>query len=104
MNLNECFPVTELQVGICFRFDFCIERSNGVPFPRRFFVRLAVLPFKGFEVTHPIFDTGIKLRTRLTDAFNHLVSNDNFHCQTPLKTPSLTYLAVKMPGGRSGCK
>jgi len=25
------------------------------------------------------------LRIRLPDAFHHLVPNDNFHCQTPLK-------------------
>jgi len=25
------------------------------------------------------------LRTRLPDGFYYLVSNDNFHCQTPLK-------------------
>jgi len=27
----------------------------------------------------------MKLRTRLPDAFHHLVPNDNCHCQTPLK-------------------
>jgi len=27
----------------------------------------------------------MKLRTRLPDAFYHLVPNNNFHCQTPLK-------------------
>jgi len=31
----------------------------------------------------------------LPDAFYHLVTNDNVHCQTPLKTPNVTYLAVK---------
>jgi len=25
------------------------------------------------------------LRTRFPDAFHHLVPNNNFHCQTPLK-------------------
>jgi len=31
------------------------RRSNGVPFLRKFFVRLTVLPQQGSEVTHPIF-------------------------------------------------
>jgi len=35
------------------------------------------------------------LQTRLPDTFHCLVSNDNFYCQTPLKTLNLTYLAVK---------
>jgi len=36
------------------------------------------------------------LRTQLADNFHHLVPNDNFHCQVPLKkTPNLTYLAEK---------
>jgi len=62
------------------------------------FIRLTVLPLRGFEITHPIFEISmtLRLRTRLPDAFHHLVPNDNFYCQTPLKkTPNLTYLAVK---------
>jgi len=35
------------------------------------------------------------LRIWLPDAFHRLV---------PLETPNLTYLAVKMPVGKSGCK
>jgi len=57
-----------------------------VRFLQKFFVRLTLLPLQGFEVTHPIFDD---VQTRLPDAFHHLVPNDNFHCQTPLKTPNL---------------
>jgi len=56
-----------------------------VPFLWKFFERLAVLPLQGFEVTHPIFEISMTLRTRLPDTFHHLVPNDNFHCQTPLK-------------------
>jgi len=96
--------VTELQVTACifgstYAFHLIAE-ANGVPFLRKFFVRLIVWPLQGFEVTHPIFD---KLRKRLPDAFHHLVLNDNFHCQMRLKMPNLTYLAVKMPVGKSGC-
>jgi len=80
----------------------CVFRSNYAfhliakcltvcPFPD-VFARLTVL----FEVTYPIFEIMTTLRTRLPDAFHHLVPNDNFHCQTPFKTPNLTYLAVKM--------
>jgi len=43
------------------------------------------LPLQGFEVTHPIFEISMALRTWLPGAFHHLVPNDNFHCQTPLK-------------------
>ena len=53
---------------------------------------LTVLLLQGFEVTRPVFDDD---RTRLPDSFHHLVPNDNFHCQTPLETPILTYLAVE---------
>jgi len=56
-----------------------------VCFSPEVFVRLAVLPFQGFEVTYPIFEISMTLRIRLPDAFYHLVPNDNFHCQTPLK-------------------
>jgi len=35
------------------------------------------------------------LRTGLLDAFRHLLPNDNFHSQTPVKMPHLTYFAVK---------
>jgi len=49
------------------------------------FVRLTVSPLQGFEVTYPIFEISMTLRTRLPAAFHHLVPNDNFHCQTPLK-------------------
>jgi len=57
------FPVTELQVTHVARvwLDLCIPfyggRSKGVPFLRKFFVRLNYrLPLQGFECTHPIFD------------------------------------------------
>jgi len=56
-----------------------------VPFLRRFFVPLTVLPLQGFEVICHIFEISMKLRTRLPDAFHHLVPNDNFHIQTPLR-------------------
>jgi len=36
-------------------------------------------------VTHNVFKISMTLRTRLPNAFHHLVPNDNFHCQTPLK-------------------
>jgi len=55
--------------------------SNGVPFLLNFFVRPTVFPLQGSEVTYPIFEISMKLRTRLPDAFYHLVANDNFHCQ-----------------------
>jgi len=45
----------------------------------------ATLPLQVFEVTCPIFEISMTLRTRLPDAFHHLLPNDNFHCQTPLK-------------------
>jgi len=54
-------------------------------------------------VTHPVFEISMTLRTRLPDAFRHSVPNDNFHCQMSLKMTNLTYLAVKMPVGKSGC-
>jgi len=83
---------------MCYGLALCIpsynRRSNGVPFLPKFFVRLTILPLQDFEVTHPIFDISVTLRTPLPDAFYHLVPNDNFYC-TPVKTPNLTYLAVK---------
>jgi len=48
-------------------------------------VRLTVLPLQGFEVTYPILEISMTLRTRLPDAFHHLVPNDNFPCQMPSK-------------------
>ena len=57
------------------------------------FVRLTVLPLQCFEVTYPVFDD--VPNTIIPDAFHHLVPDDYFHCQRPLKTPNLTYLAVK---------
>jgi len=57
-----------------------------VQFLRKFFfVRRTALPSQGFEVIHHIFEISMTLRARLPDAFQHLVPNDNFHCQTPLK-------------------
>jgi len=71
-----------------FRLAVCTPsyggRSNGVPFLRKFFVQLTILPLQGFEVTHPIFEISMTMRTRLPDAFHHLVPNYNFY-QTPLK-------------------
>jgi len=49
------------------------------------FVRLTILRLQGFEVIYPIFELSITLRTRLPDAFRHLVPDNNFHCQTPVK-------------------
>jgi len=43
------------------------------------------LPLQGLEVTYPFLAISMMLRTRLPDAFHHLVPNDNFHWQTPLK-------------------
>jgi len=60
-------------------------RSNGVPFLQRFFVQLKVLLLQGLEVTYAIFEILVTFRTQLPDAFHHLVPDDNFHCQTPLK-------------------
>jgi len=58
-----------------------------VPFLRKFFfVQLTVLPLQSFEVT---------LKTRLPDAFHHLVPNDNFHCQTPFKKQAQGRFAVR---------
>jgi len=37
-------------------------------------VRLTVLLLQGFEVTYRV----MSIRTRLPDAFHHLVPNDNF--------------------------
>jgi len=74
---------------MCFRFELCIPsysgRSSGVPFVRSVVVRLIVLPLQGFEFTYPIFEISMTLRTRSPDVFHHLVPNDNFQCQTPLK-------------------
>jgi len=52
---------TATSHGMRFPFELCIPfysgRSNGVPFLRRFFVRLTVLPYlQGFEVTY-VFST-----------------------------------------------
>ena len=46
-----------------------------MPFLRRF---MYDLPFWRYKAL-------MTLRTRLSDAFHHLVPNDNFDCQTPLK-------------------
>jgi len=46
---------------------------------------LTVLPLHGFKVTHPIFESSMMVPTRLPDAFHHFMTNDNFHCQTPLR-------------------
>ena len=69
-------------LGSNYAFHLMAEGLTVCPFCGSFFVRLTVLPLQGFEVTHPIFD---KLRTRLPDAFHHLVPNDNFQCQAPMK-------------------
>ena len=47
------------------------RRSNGVPFLRKFFVRLTVLPLQCSEITHPVFEISITLRTRLPNGFHH---------------------------------
>jgi len=91
---------------MCFRIDLCIPsysgRSSGVHFLRQFFVRLAVLPLQGFEVTHPVFMT---LQAQLPDAFHHLVPNDNFHCQTPLKNATFDlFRSAKCHLAKSGCE
>jgi len=63
------------------------------------------LPLQGFEVTHPIFEILMTLRTRLPDAFRHLVPNDTFHCRTPLKNAkSDLFGSEKMLVGESGCE
>jgi len=50
------------------------------------------LPLQGFEVAHPIFDD---IPNAVARCFAPPVPNDSFHCQTPLKAPNLTYLALK---------
>jgi len=43
--------------------------------------------------------------TQLPDAFRHLVPNDNFYCQMPLKIAKIDLFGIlKMPVGRSGCE
>jgi len=44
-----------------------------------------ILPLQGFEVIYPIFEISMTLRRWLPNSFHHLVPNDNFHCQMPLK-------------------
>jgi len=66
---------TEVYVfGLPYAFYLITERLTVCPFFGSFFVRLSVLPL---QITHPIFDISMALRTRLP---NHLVPNDNFHC------------------------
>ena len=90
MNGNERSPVTELQVTACiFRSNYAFHLiATGVsvcPFSRGFFVQLTVLLLQGLEVTYAIFEILMMFRTQLPDAFHHLVPDDNFHCQMPLK-------------------
>jgi len=67
-----------------------------VPFLWRCFVQFTVLPLQGFEVTYPIFEVFTTLQIRLPDAFCYLVPNNFiFTAKDILKTPNLTYLAVK---------
>jgi len=81
---------------MCFSFELCIPSysgsSNCVPFWWKFFVWLTVLPLQGFEVAYSVWEILMKLRTRLPDAFHNLMSNDNFHCKTPLKNAKFDIL------------
>jgi len=76
---------TATDHGICFPFELCFPthggRSDGVHFLRRFLYELPLCRYKAFK-SPTLFS---KLRTRLPDTFHHLVSNNNFHCDTHLK-------------------
>jgi len=76
---------TATDHGICFPFELCFPthggRSDGVHFLRRFLYELPFRRYKVFKSSTLIS----KLRTRLPDAFHYLVSNNNFHCDSPLK-------------------
>ena len=67
---------------MCFQLAVYIpsysKRSNGVHFPctEMFLYDLTVLQLQGFEVTHPIFEISMSLRTRLTDAFHRLEASE----------------------------
>jgi len=73
-----------------------VEGLTVCPFSGSLFVLLTVLPLQDFEVTHPILNFSMTLLARLPDAFHHLVPNNNFHCQTPLKKkPNFIYFALQ---------
>ena len=55
------------------------------------------------EITHPIFEISMTLRTWSPDAFRHVVPNGNFHCQRPLENAKFN-MSVKMSVGKSGCE
>ena len=92
--------MVELQVMACvfgstYAFHLIAECLTVCPFCGFFFVRSTVFLLQGFEVTYPIFEISMKLRTRLPDAFYHLVANDNFYCQARLKNAKFDLLGSK---------
>jgi len=79
--------VTELQITACvfgptYAFHLIAEGLAMFPFCGNF---LYNLPFWSYKTLNSPALFSMTLRTRLSDAFHHLVTNDNVHCQTPLK-------------------
>jgi len=86
VNRNDRCPVTQLQIRVSvfhlnYAFRLIVEYLMVCTFSWGFLYELPFCCYKAFK-SPTLFS---KLRTRLPDAFHYLVSNDNFHCQTPLK-------------------
>jgi len=87
VNGSERSPVTDLQhTAYVFRSNYAFHLIAKGLTMCHFFGGLFCTTYR-FAVTrhYPIFEISKTLRTRLPDAFRHLVPNDHFHYQTPLK-------------------
>jgi len=69
-----------LRYAFSVRVVHCIlsGKSNCVSFLQKFFVQLTVLPIQRFKFAYPIFRHD---ENTVYNAYQHLVPNDNFHCQ-----------------------
>jgi len=72
-----------------------------MPFHQRFLYDLRFFRYKALK-SPTLFS--MTLRTQLLDAFHHLVPNDNFHCQTPLKNAEFDLFSSKKTVGKYGCE
>jgi len=90
VNIYKHSPVTELQVMACifgstYAFYLIVEGLMMCPFSQGFFCTTYRFAVTRFWSHLPYFRW----------ICEHLVPNDNFHCQTPVKNAKFDLLAVK---------
>jgi len=100
-------PTAEIRRGKKEEEETAGQKYNGLPYsigrPRpaiKRYVKTTAIP----EVWRHDCVHLSSLWTRFPDAFQHLVPNDNFHCQTPLKRQIWLIWQWRMPVGKSGCE